>query len=196
MLDQLMQLISQHGQESVVNNNDVPNEHNEAVMQEAGGSIFNGLQNALAGGGLSQVMNIFNNGGQQGGVSSLVSNPLVQNIIQQLTGNLSNKFNLSPAAAQNVSNSLVPGVLSNLASKANDPNDSSVDVNGIFSSLTGGAASGVDFQGLMGKFSGGLDRDGDGDTDLQDIIGTVTNAAKGQQGGGGIMDTLSGLFGR
>jgi hypothetical protein len=195
MLDQLMQLITQHGQESVVNNTDVPNEHNEAVMQEAGGSIFNGLQSALAGGGLSQIMNIFNNSGQHEGVSSLISNPIVQNIIQQLTGNLSNKFNLSPAAAQNVSNSLVPSVLSNLARKAGDPNDSSVDVNNIFRSLTGGAASGIDFQGLMNKFSSGLDRDGDGDTDLQDIIGTVTHAAKGQQGGG-ILDSLSGLFGK
>ena len=163
MLEQLMQLISQHGQTAVVNNNEVPNEHNEAVMQEAGSSIFSGLQNAISSGGLSSVTSLFNSGN----LSNVTSNPVVQNIIQQLTGNLSNKFNLSPAAAQNVSNSLVPNVLNNLANKAIDPNDSSIDTQGILGSLTGGG----NFQDMIGKFT--------------------------QSGsGGGIMDSLSGFFGK
>ncbi len=169
MLDQLMQLISQHGQDAVVNNSAVPNEHNEAVMQEAGSSIFSGLQSALAGGGLSSISNLFSgSAGQNAGISGLVSNPVVQNIIQQLTGNLSNKFNLSPETAQSVSSNLVPNVLQNLSDKANDPNDSSIDLQGILGSLGGG--------------------------NLQDMLGKFTQGNSGS--GGGLMDSLGGLFGK
>ena len=40
MFDQLSELVKQFGGEAVVNNPAVPNEQNDAVMQEAGGSIL------------------------------------------------------------------------------------------------------------------------------------------------------------
>lgn len=189
MLEQLMELIQQSGQQQVVQNPAIPNEHNEQVMAEAGNSIVGGLQQALSGGGLSQVMSLFGQGGSSQGLNSLMNNPAVQGIISQFAGKLSGQFNVDPSQAGQVSANLIPQVLHGLAGKVSDPNDSSIDINGVMQSLAGGQAGGIDFNGLLQKFSGG-DVDGDGDTDLQDIMAKMS----GGSGGGGMMDMVKGLF--
>jgi hypothetical protein len=192
MLDQLMNIIRQSGQQQVVENPAIPNEYNDQVMNEAGSSIVGGLQQALAGGGLSQVMRLFGQGGSQQGIGSLMSNPLVQNIIAQFTGKLNGQFNLDQSQASQVSSNLIPQVLQNFAGRVTDPNDNSVDINGVMQSLTGGKASGIDFSGLLSKFSGGGDVDGDGDVDLQDIMAKMSGGTGGS--GGGVVDMVKGLF--
>lgn len=193
MLDQLLNLIQQNGQQAVVNNPAIPNQYNDQVLNEAGSSIMSGLQQALAGGGLTQVMKMFSQGGSGGGLASLLSNPAVQGIMQQFTGKLTNQFNIAPDQASQVSESLIPSVLQGFAGKVTDPNDTSLDINGVMQQLTGGNAGGIDFQGLLSKFQGaGGDVDGDGDADLQDIIARVSGGA--QSGGGGVMDLMKNLF--
>ena len=202
MLDQLLKTLVSQGQQYVIQNPEIPNEYNQQVLGEAGNSIFSGLQGMLANGGLSQIMNLLSGGGstqqnQAGGISSLLTNPMVQNIIQSFTGKLTQQYNLSPAAAQNVGNSLIPDVLQRFSQQVSDPNDSSVDFNSVIQSLTGGQAGGTNFNDLASRFSNmGGDTDGDGDTDLQDIIASVSGGARSQQqsGGGGIMDMISGLL--
>lgn len=190
MLDQLLNLIQQQGQQTVVENPAIPNQYNSEVLGEAGNSIMSGLQQALAGGGLTQVMSMFSQGGSQSGAGSLLNNPMVQNIIQQFTGKLTNQFSVSPDQASQVSQSLIPQVLSGFAGKVADPNDQSLDINGVMQSLIGGNASGIDFQGLLSKFQGaGGDVDGDGDADIQDIMARISGG-----GGGGLMDMVKGMF--
>jgi len=194
MLEQLLDLIKQHGQDSVVQNPAISNEQNSQVLSEAGNSIMSGLQGALAGGGLSQVMKLFGGGGS--GAGSILDNPLVQNIMQSFTGKLTNQYQLNPAQASQVSSNLIPQVLQGLSGKVADPNDTSLDINGVMQSLTGGQTGGINFQDLMQKFQGaGGDVDGDGDTDLQDIIARVSGGAKQASGsGGGLMDMMKGLL--
>lgn len=194
MLEQLLDLIKQQGQQSVVQNPAIPNEHNAQVLGEAGNSIISGLQGALAGGGLSQVMKLLGGGGAAG--NGILDNPIVQNIMQSFTGKLTNQFNVSPAQAVQVSSSLIPQVLQGLSGKVTDANDPSIDINGVMQSLTGGHTSGINFQDLLQKFQGaGGDVDGDGDTDLQDIIARVSGGASQSAGGtGGLVDMMKGLF--
>ena len=60
MFEQLMEIIKMHSTETIINNPAVPNEHNEAVMQEAGNSCyFNAATNAGASGQVKDVMSIF-----------------------------------------------------------------------------------------------------------------------------------------
>jgi hypothetical protein len=193
MLEQLMDLIKQQGETSVVQNPAIPNEQNSQVLGEAGNSIINGLQGALAGGGLSQVMKLFGGGSAGNGI---MDNPIVQNIVQSFTGKLTNQFNVSPAQAVQVSSSLIPQVLQGLTGKVADANDSSLDINSVMQSLTGGQTSGINFQDLLQKFQGaGGDIDGDGDTDLQDIIARVSGGANQSAGSsGGLADMVKGLF--
>lgn len=192
MLDQLMNLLQEKGQQDVVNNPAIPNEHNNEVLGEAGNSIMSGLQQALAGGGLGQIMKMFGQGGSGGGgIASLMSNPMVLNMIQSFTGKLTNQFNVNPAQAQQVSANLIPDVLSGFAGKVTDPNDTSIDINGVMQSLSGGNAGGIDFQGILSKFQGqGGDADGDGDVDLNDIMAKLGGGGQA----GGLMDMVKGFL--
>lgn len=159
MLDQLMNIIKQHGQQAVVENNAVPNEHNDAVMQEAGNSIFGGLQQMMSGGNMEQLTSLL-----QGNNSSAVNG-----LSENFAGNIAQKFGINAETAKNIAGGLIPQVLNSLKNKANDPNDKSIDLQGIIGSLTSGQGGGV--QNIINSVGSqfGLDKDKDGDVDLGDI---------------------------
>ncbi|NCU05857.1 MAG: DUF937 domain-containing protein [Chitinophagaceae bacterium] len=194
MLDQLFNLVKEQAGSSIIDNPDIPNERNDEAVADVTNNIAGGLQQALAAGQFNDVLSLL--GGRGGDVQN-------NQLAGQLSGNavqsLMEKFNLNQGQAGNVVNSLLPGVLDKFISRTNDSSDNGFDLQGIFSQLTGGRTNGIDLQGILGRFSqGGLDRDGDGDTDLNDIISMVKGGAaeQQQQGGGGMMDLVKGLFGR
>ncbi len=196
MLEQLFNLVKEHSQDAVVNNPEVPNEHNEAVMATATHSIASVMQNTLAGGGLESVMNIFKGaGGGSGG--GLMSNPIVQMMAGTLVKKLIGNFGMNSSSASNVASSLIPNVLSSLVNKTNDPNNSSFDLGGIISSLTGGGQAGggggLNIGNLISQFTGGGQQQAGGGG-LQDIIsqigGGAANQIQQQQGGGGLFDMI------
>lgn len=208
MLENLFNLIKEQGAEPVINNPAVPNEKNEAVLADATHSVVDGLQGVLAGGGLQNLLSLFGGTGNSnsGSAGSLLSNPIVSNIISSFTNKLTANHGIAGNQASGIANSLIPSVISSLISKTNDPNNSSFDINSIIGSLTGGATanagggSGFDFGSLVSKFaSGGLDANHDGSVGLDDIISKVTGGAQQQQqqqsqGGGGIMDLIQGFL--
>ncbi|MEQ1800162.1 MAG: hypothetical protein ABL872_19555 [Lacibacter sp.] len=195
MLEQLFNLVKEQAGAAIINNPDIPNDRNEEAVADVTNSVAGGLQNALAGGQFKDVLKLL---GGQGG--DLQNNPMANQLSGNAISSLMDKFGLNQGQAGNIVSNLLPGVLQNLISKTNNPSDSSFDLQGIFSSLTGGKTGGLDLQGLLGKVTqgGGLDRDGDGDTDLNDVINMVKGGASQQQqtGGGGMMDIVKGLFGR
>lgn len=191
MLDQLLQLVRENAQETVVANPAIPNEQNEAVIGEATQTVATGLQDALASGNLKDVMGLFNSNGQVDN-----NNPVVNNIAGSLIGNLQEKFNINGGTAASIAGSLIPAVLGSLVKKTNDPSDNGFSLDGIFSSLTGGSTQGLNLGGLLGKFAGGLDKDGDGDVDMNDLTSLISNGAKQQQSSGGLGGLLGGLFGK
>lgn len=191
MLDQLVQLVRENAEQTVVANPAIPNEQNEAVIGEASQSIAAGLQNALASGNVREVMGLFNSDGQVDN-----NNPVVNNISGNLISSLTEKFNLNSGTAASIAGALIPAVLGSLVKKTNDPANNGFSLDGIFSSLTGGSTQGMNLGGLLGKFAGGLDKDGDGDVDMQDLMGMISNGAKQQQSSGGLGGLLGGLLGK
>lgn len=193
MFEQLLNLVKEQAGTAIINNPDIPNERNDEAVGDVTNSIASGLQNALAGGQFKDVLKLL---GGEGG--DLQSNPMANQLSGNAVSSLMDKFGLNQGQAGSIVSNLLPGVLQNLISKTNNPGDSSFDLQGIFSSLTGGKTGGLDLQGLLGKVTqrGGLDKDGDGDTDLNDVINMVKGgASQQQQGGGGMMDIVKGLFG-
>ncbi len=73
MLDQLVQLVRENAQETVVANPAVPNEQNDAVIGEASHSIAEGLQSALANGNVNEVMGLLNGNSAPDGANPLVN---------------------------------------------------------------------------------------------------------------------------
>jgi hypothetical protein len=215
MLEQLFNLVKDESQNEIINNPAIPNEMNNHAVGLATESVFSGLQNALANGGLQDVLSIFN-----GNSNNSNSNPIVGGIANSLVKSLMNKFGIDSPMAQNIADSLIPTILGKLVSRTNDPSDNGFDINGIIGALTGGSSQGgspVQLQGLQGAPQGengidfggilksltsvGLDANRDGSIGLDDIAGMVGRAASGsqqqtqQQPQGGVLDLLKGLIG-
>ncbi|MBC5864012.1 DUF937 domain-containing protein [Flavobacterium turcicum] len=187
MLDQLTQLAKQFGLESVVNNNAIPNEQNDAVIQEASGSIFAGLQKIASEGGVEQLASLF-----QGNNAQNASNPVVQKLTEQLTGSLGQKFGINSETAAGVAGNLIPQILGSLVNKAKDPNDSSFQISDIIAAISGGGANGSSIMDAVSKYGGqfGLDQNADGKVDISDAMAAVSGK------GGGIGSILGKLFGK
>ena len=187
MLEQLAQLAQQFGVESIVKNNAIPNEQNEAVIEEAGSSIFSGLQKIAAEGGVEQLASLF-----QGDNAQNASNPVVQKLSEQLTGSLGEKFGINVDAASGVAGSLIPKILGSLVNKAKDPNDGSFNISDIVAAISGNSAQNTGIMDAISKYGDqfGLDQNADGKVDISDAMSAVTKK------GGGIGSILGKLFGK
>lgn len=186
MFEELTHLVERFGQDSIVNNQEVPNEHNEAVMNETSISILSGLQGILAGGGAKQIAGLF-----EGNNAQDASNPVVQQLTQQLSGNLGQKFGLNDTAASNLAGGLIPKVLGSLIGNAKDPNYKGFGVSDLVTAISGGNGN----SGLMNaisKYGGqfGLDQNADGQVNMQDAITAVSKKS------GGLGGLLRKIFGR
>ncbi len=206
MLDQIIKLVQQIGKDTVVDNPEVPDEHNQEVMQEATGTITSGLKNVMAGGGFNNILDLFKSGSREG-KAGLLQNPMVSMMIGHFINKLMGKYNMNRASAGKVANNLIPDVLEGLVSRttSNAPENDAFDFNDLIGSLTGGkvataesGSNGFDFQDLLNRFTNKKDSDSSNSGfDLQDIIGNVTNGARQQDGNGsGLMDMIKGLFSR
>ena len=216
MLEQISGLVKQYGKEAVIDNPDIPNERNNAVLAEATNTITGGMQNMLAGGGLQDIISMFtgrggnNQANQTSGIGGILKNPMVSMMIGHLISKLVGKFNMNPGQASQVANNLIPNVLNGLVTKTadNDPSNDAFDLNDLIGSLTGGNAAtatsggGFDCQGLIEQFTGKGNKTNNsngGGFDLQDIISQVTRGAQQNQeqqakSGGGIADMIKGFF--
>ncbi len=169
MLDQLMQLIQQSGQQSVVENQEVPNAQNGEVLNEAQNSIFRGLQELQTSGQMNNLLEAFQND-----PNALQNNTSVQNISNQFVGNLTEKLGISKATAGSIAASIIPAVLGKILGGNNQQQKDGFDLGGLLSSLTGNSANPTGNSGLMGTINSigtklGLDKDGDGDVDMNDL---------------------------
>ena len=211
MLDKLFDLVKQFGQDTVVKNPEVPNEYNDDIMADATKTIGSGFQNVMAGGGFQNILDLFKGGGNKsgsGGIGGLLKNPIVTMMVGYFISKLVGKYKMSPAAASNVSNKLIPSVLNGLVSRtaSTAPEDDGFDFNDLIGSLTGGKvptsesnSGGFNFQSLLNKFLGGGGNGEESNGDLQDIVSQVTRGAQQNQGeqagkGGGLMDLIRGFM--
>jgi hypothetical protein len=182
MFENLINLVRQNAGDAVINNPAIPNEKNEEAVETASGSIISTLKNALAGGKLNDVLGFFKKG--------VAGSPaLVQEATNNYAQDLQNKLGLAPAEATKTAAGLVPKAMNQLASKTADPSDNSFNIQDIFNKLSGNKTGGLDIQGMLNKFGGGkLDKDGDGDVDMQDLKSMFAG------GTGGLMDKVKGMF--
>jgi hypothetical protein len=146
MFEQIMQLIQQSGQQSVINNPDVPNEHNEGVIKEAGSAIMASLGKLTQTGQVNEVL------------ASPEGHPAVQEIQGNFATSIIEKFGINPATATSIATTLIPTILSAVRN-----NTGGMDLQSILQSF--GGAGGL--SSLGAKF--GLDKDNDGDVDLNDV---------------------------
>lgn len=143
MLDQLMKLVEQNAQGSIVGNKAIPDQLNNAAIKEVTNQIFNGLKGQVTRGNMTQVIAMFQAG------NSKVPSPVVQAIIENVTTNLSSKFNIAQDVAQGVANGIVPPVMSQVIKKTNDPRDIDFDLQQMLRGMSGNQS--LDISGMMPK---------------------------------------------
>lgn len=168
MLDNLFNLVKSFSGDAIINNPAIPNEHNDAAVQVASSSIFDTLKNAASNGNLNDIVSMFNGGGNNASSSALAS-VMHSDMVQ----NLMHKFGLDQGAANNIASNVLPNAISSFVNKTNDPNDSSFNIQDIISKISGG--------------NGGFD--------VGNLVSQFTGSGNNSQAGGGIMDSLKGLFG-
>ncbi|MEO6583101.1 MAG: hypothetical protein ABIO05_02185 [Ferruginibacter sp.] len=199
MLKELFDLVKGNAKESVIDNPDVPNEHNDEVVAEATNTVASGLRNVVAGGGLQSLLSLFGGGGSN--KKSLLSNPIVSMMMGHFAGKLMNKFGLNNSQANNVSGSLIPNVLGSLINKTNDSGDSGFSLEKLLGSITGGDSSGSQNSGggigdMLKKLTGGGAQQNESGGGIMDIIKNLAGGAQQQQqrnGGGGLLDLIKGF---
>lgn len=215
MLDQLFNIVKQFGQETVVNNPDVPNEYNHEVMADATQTIAGGFKNIVAGGGLQNIIDLFKGGGNTAGgnssgdIGGLIKNPIVSMMVGYFINKLVGKYSMSPSVASNVANTLIPKSLNSLIQQTKDPDNENINLDGFIGSLIGGSAEAAQpaasnsspLQDLLDSFTGGgKSSSGTGGFDLQDIISKFTQKTQNSfeneknNGGGGLMDIIKGFI--
>ena len=198
MLQELFNLLKEHGQDSVINNPLVPNEKNDAVIADATHSVADGLQSELAGGGLQNLISLFSGGANTG--TSLMNNPIVSKIVDSFTNKLTTNHGLTGEQANGIAGNLIPSAINSLINRTNDNSNNQFSLNGIISSLTGGAGNsgGFDLGGLISHISGGGSQNSglatNGEGGISGILQQITSGAKQEQNSGGIMDMIKGLI--
>ena len=166
MIDQLIKLVQQNADESIVRNNAIPNQFNNAAIEEVARQIFDGMQGQVSSGNMQQVASMF----KGGDMSSLANNPMVGQIISNIAANFASKFGVSPQTARTIAMSLIPSVMNQFVNKTNDPNDRDFDL-----------------QDMLRGFSG------NNKLDLNDVLGGL--AGSSSQGGGGLGNVLGNILG-
>lgn len=160
MLDQLIKLVEQNAGKAIVQNDAVPNQHNNAAIKDVATQIFDGLKGQVSQGNVQEVVSMF-----QGGQSSLTSNPMVTQLITKVAGSLASKFGVSQQQAQSIATSLIPVVMNKFVDKTNDTNDNDFNLQDIMKNFTGnnnfdvgsllGSDKAKDMLGGLGKMFGG-----------------------------------------
>jgi hypothetical protein len=132
MLQNIIDLVKQNANDSIVNNPAIPNEQNEEAINETGNSIMDTLRNALSGGNAQDLIGMLT-GGQADR-----NNPVVAQASGDLTSRLQNKFGLDSGKASGIAGTLVSAVLAQLSQRTADPNDKGFDLQDIVKQLGGG----------------------------------------------------------
>ena len=166
MLENLNELVKQNAQDAIVNNSAIPNEHNEAAIQAASGSIFDALKQQLSSGNIGGLTDIFKGGDVAG-----------SSVVQDASSNFTDKLagmGINLESAKGIAASIIPSIVGKFVNKTNDPNDSSFNIQDVLTKISG----------PDGKFQL---------SDLTNLFGG--NKEDGKEGEGGIIDKLKGLFG-
>jgi hypothetical protein len=180
MLQNLLELVKENAQEAIIKNDALPNQYNDEAVKEASTTIQNGLGGAVQNGNLQDVLGLFTD------KKNIANNPLVGNIVNQLSGSLGSKFGVDPSNAANIATTLIPQVLNMLQSKTNDPNDPSFDINDLMGQLSGNNGAGsVDFGSIISQMQSGKG------VDLAGVAGQLLGGKKGGLGG-----IIGGFFGK
>ena len=166
MLDQLIKLVEKNAGDAIVKNQAIPNQFNNAAIEDVAQQIFSGLKGQVGQGNMQQVASMF----KGANAGSLANNPMVTQMISSIASNFATKFGVSPQVAQTIAAGLIPQVMNQFVNKTNDPNDNDFDLQDMMRGFSGN--SNLDIGDILGKVTGGSSQKG-GLGDLGNVLGNI-----------------------
>lgn len=189
MLEQLLSMVKDLGQDQVVNNPEVPNEYNNAVMATASESVLGTFQQAISGGQGQELLSMF----QGKSDDEIMANPLAQQVQGNFMDNITSKLGINSQTAAGLASTFIPMIINKMVKRTNSTadEDSGFNLESLLGGLTGGGGKqgGLDIGSLIGQFTGGGRQSGGGG--IGDLLNQFTGGNK--QAGGGQQDMLSNL---
>lgn len=164
MLKNIENLVREHAQDAIINNNAVPNEKNEAAIQAASGSLMDVLKEKVSAGNIGELIEGFKSGNLSGSTTDSISNNFADKL--QALG-------IDLGQAKNIAASIIPVIVAKFTQKTSDPNDSTFDLQDLLGNIAGDD----------GKFQL---------PDLGNLFNSDSNDGKKDEGG--IMGKLNDLF--
>jgi hypothetical protein len=137
MIEKLINLIRENTGELIINNQAINNEYKEAVISETANIIVSELKKEVSKGNIIGLSGILKSN------ENLLNNKIVSGIITKLSEILTAKFEVNNSDAVHISQNLIPAVITQLISKAKDPNEPSFNVQELLSNLGGGGFVGM-----------------------------------------------------
>ena len=137
MFEQLINLVKENAGSAIIDNNDVPNEKNDDVINTTAGGIMDHLKDLMGNGGLENITDLLKKGTTGNGT-------LVSGMSGSIATTISEKFGIDQSKAESIVAGLIPMVINSLSNKTNDPNDNSFNLQDILSSLTSGSGGIMD----------------------------------------------------
>ena len=133
MKDQLTRLVEANAGKAIVQNDAIPNQFNQAAIEEVANGVFNSIKSKVNNGNTDSIVEIF----QRAGSNPSNENAVMNEMIASVTNAFSVKFGVSANAATNAVSDLIPTVMRQLIEKTNDPADHSLEMQGVLASLAG-----------------------------------------------------------
>jgi|GEM_PF-1177412 len=164
-MNSLFDLIKSQAESYLNQQSAIPSGQNDQILEEAQHTVVNGLQSMSPG-----QLEMLNEAAASGTLDA--SNPQVQGISGNFAENIARKLGLDGSTAQSIAASIIPMILGKVAGKGTG----GFNLEQILGNLTGNKPASGEQQnsGILDQLSGigrqlGLDKDGDGDVDLDDL---------------------------
>ena len=140
MIQQLLQLVRENSQELIVNNPEIPNQHNDDAMALVADTLLGGIKQMAS-----------NPSAISGLMSGATGSGLLEQVIGSAVTRMSSELGVSTSTANTVMSQLLPKVMASFGSKLADPTNSEFTVNGLLEQLTGAEIPG-ELTSMLEKF--------------------------------------------
>jgi len=155
MLDQLVKLVEQNAGDTIIRNTAIPDQFNNAAIQEVASSIFNTLQGQVAQGNMQQVISMFQSGMSQ---NAMASNPMITQMISNVATTFASKFGISSSQAYSIVSNLLPTVMNQFVQRTNNPLDNSFELSSMMKTMSGN--SNLDVTSIVNQLASGNSQSG------------------------------------
>jgi hypothetical protein len=142
MFEKLYLLVKNNAGTAVIGNPLIPEQHREAVINDATSTIIEVLKGQMESGRLKDLVSFFQFAG-------ITGNPLISGATKRFANKLNNFYSISSADALKIANELIPPVMQEIIKRSKSEQNKEFALSTLLSKLNGN----FDMSGLLNQLS-------------------------------------------